>query len=134
MLYAKQLLLTFLIVCTYTGLFAQESGSITGQVLDSTGAAVAEAKVTIRSDATGASFNASSDSAGLYRAPQLAPGVYTITAAQAGFRTLVREGIVVRVNDRLRIDLNLEVGQISETVTVQGQTCLLYTSPSPRDS
>ena len=62
----------------------------------------------------GATFNAATDESGFYRAPQLSSGTYTITVSQPGFRTLVRGGIEVRVNDRLRVDLTLEVGQVAE--------------------
>ena len=108
-------------------LLAQEAGSIAGQVTDPAGAAINAAQVTVRNDATGATLNALSDATGFYRVPQLAPGTYSITVALPGFRTLKREDIVVRVNDRLRVDLSLEVGQVTETVTVQGQGPLLQT-------
>ena len=106
---------------------AQESGSITGQVLDPAGAVIVGARIIIKNDAIGAIFNVTSDQTGLYRAPQLLPGTYTITTSAPGFRTLAREGIIVQVNDRLRIDLVLEVGQVADTVTVQGLSPLLQT-------
>src|SRR5450432_3668061 len=84
---------------------AQETGSITGQILDPAGAVISRAKVEVKNDATGALFATVSDDSGFYRAPQLRPGVYTITAAISGFRTAVRPGVEVRVNDRLRADL-----------------------------
>jgi len=68
-----------------------------------------------------------SDSSGFYRAPNLAPGVYTITIKASGFRALLREGILVRVNDRLRVDSTLEVGQVTEALTVRGETPILQT-------
>src|SRR5437870_10247163 len=85
----------------------QETGSITGQILDPSSAAVPNAQVTVKNESTGSSFSAESDAAGIYRAPQLAPGIYSITATAPGFNTLVRRGIEVRVNDRLRVDLAL---------------------------
>src|SRR5689334_13943916 len=108
-------------------LHGQETGSVAGQVTDPAGAAVTSVAVTIRNEATAASFSAVSDQTGFYRVPQLPPGTYSITAALAGFRALKVEGIVVRVNDRLRVDLPLEVGQVNETVTVMGQSPLLQT-------
>src|SRR5262245_7349851 len=80
----------------------QETGSITGQVTDPTGAAVPGAQVTIKNRATGAEFAPLTDAAGFYRAPQLPPGVYDISVAATGFSTLVREAVEVRVADRLR--------------------------------
>src|SRR5437870_12672577 len=95
------LLFTLWVSCT--NVWAQESGSLIGQVLDPGMATVGNAQVTIKSEATGASFRTLSDQTGFYRAPELAPGTYTIIAASSGFRTLVRQGIVIRVNDRLRV-------------------------------
>src|SRR5713101_3184444 len=106
---------------------AQETGSITGQVLDPAGAVVVGARISANNDATGASFSGVADSIGFYRFPQLSPGSYTITATMSGFRTLVRQGVEVRVDDRLRLDLALEVGQVSDTVTVHGLALLLQT-------
>src|SRR5438876_54801 len=105
----------------------QETGSITGQVVDPSGATLPMAEVVARNDSTAATFRTSVDEAGFYRIPQLAPGTYTITATASGFRTLVREGIFVRVNDRLRIDLGLEVGAVTEKITVETTTPLLQT-------
>src|ERR1700694_3800994 len=79
-------------------LLAQESGSITGQVLDPSGATIHKATVTVRNENTGAAFDAATDESGFYRAPQLTPGTYTITVSQPGFRTLVPRGIQVRIN------------------------------------
>jgi len=105
----------------------QESASITGQITDSSGGAIQAARVVIRNQASGAVFNSASDSDGFYRAPQLRPGVYTITVTASGFSTAVREGIEARVNDRLRVDMPLQVGAVSETVAVTGAPPLLQT-------
>src|SRR4051812_40622437 len=61
------------------GVRAQDSGSITGQVLDASGGAVADAEVVIANIATGSQFSTNSDRSGFYRAPQVLPGEYTIT-------------------------------------------------------
>jgi hypothetical protein len=106
----------------------QETASITGQITDSSGAAVPRARVTIKNTATGAHFNALTDSSGFYVDPQVAPGMYTISVAAAGFATLVRQPDVdVRVADRLRVDLTLQVGEVNQTVTVKGAAALLQT-------
>jgi hypothetical protein len=105
----------------------QESASITGQVTDASGAAIAGAQVTIRNEASGASFASLTDSDGFYRAPQLRPAVYTISVAASGFSTAVREGIVARVNDRLRVDMPLQIGAVTESVMVTGAAPLLQT-------
>ncbi len=108
----------------------QESASITGQVTDVSGAVVSGARVTIRNQASGASFVSIADSDGFYRAPQLRPGTYTISVIASGFSTAVREGIEARVNDRLRVDMPLQIGTVSESVLVTGAPPLLQTEDS----
>jgi hypothetical protein len=74
------------------------------------------------------SFAVITDAAGFYSDPQVAPGMYTISVTAAGFGTLVRQpDVEVRVNDRLRIDLALQVGEVSQTVAVHGSAPLLQT-------
>src|ERR1044071_8428273 len=114
------------VLAALSGLFVfpasgqQESASITGQVTDPTGAAIAGAQVTVRNEASDASFVSLTDADGFYRAPQLRPAVYTITVAAAGFSSTIRKGIVARVNDRLRVDMPLQVGTVNESVLVTG--------------
>jgi hypothetical protein len=105
----------------------QETGSIAGEAVDPSGATVVGAAITVRNQSTNATLAASTDASGFYRFPQLAPGEYTVTASVSGFRTLVRTGIIVRVNDRLRIDFALELGGVSEKVTVNAPAPLLQT-------
>ncbi len=109
-------------------LFAQqETGSITGQILDRVGASIPSAQVTIRNTSNNAAFQASTGQDGFYSAPQLAPGNYSISVTASGFSTVVRPGITVHVNDRLRIDVTLQIGAVTETVQVEGTTPLLQT-------
>src|SRR5205823_7716855 len=110
--------------------FQQESASITGQVTDVSGAVVSGARVTIRNQASGAPFVSISDQDGFYRAPQLRPGTYTISVTASGFSTAVREGIEARVNDRLRVDMHLQVCTVSERALVTGAPPLLQTDGS----
>jgi len=103
----------------------QESGSMLGTVSDPSGASVPGAQVTVTNQATAATFTAVTDGSGLWRAPQLNPGVYDISVAAKGFSTLVRKDVQVRVADRLKVDLALQVGALTETVTVTESTPLL---------
>src|SRR5262245_3090565 len=105
----------------------QETGSIGGQVTDQTSAAVPGAKISIKNQGTNAAFEVTTSSDGFYQFPQLAPGDYSITGTASGFRTLVRTAINVRVNDRLRLDLTLQLGAVSEQVTVTAGALLLQT-------
>lgn len=104
----------------------QETGSIVGLVSDPTGAVVAGAQVEVRNESTGQSFLTQTDRSGTYRAPQLTPGLYTITVRTQGFATLVRPAIEVRVADRLRVDLPLQVGRSYST----GRNCVGMNWPS----
>src|SRR5512137_2777963 len=82
-----------------------ETGSMTGTVTDPSGAAVPAAEVTVRNTGTSVTFVSVTDATGIWRAPQLVPGVYEITVAAKGFSTMVRKDVQVRVADRLRVDL-----------------------------
>lgn len=107
-------------------LFAQqESGSMIGTVSDPSGALVPGAEVTLRNQDTAATFTAVTDSSGLWRAPQLNPGVYDISVVAKGFSTVLRPGVPVRVADRLRVDFVLQVGALTDTVTITESTPLL---------
>ncbi|MGH9661768.1 MAG: carboxypeptidase regulatory-like domain-containing protein, partial [Bryobacteraceae bacterium] len=109
----------------FLGLFATAicaaqniTGTILGSVSDTTGAVVPAAKVSVTNADTSQSSETATDSAGRYEVPLLKPGKYGISVSAAGFQTLDRQGIRLTVGDRLRVDLTLHVGQISERVTV----------------
>ena len=97
------------------------SGEITGMVTDATKAVIPGVEVVATNTATGVSRNGLSEANGLYRIPLLSPGSYTVKASMTGFKTAVRDGITVSVGQVVRVDLTLEVGNISETVTVSGE-------------
>ena len=109
-------------------LWAQATGGISGLVADSSGAAVPGVRIEATSEATGATRNAVSGSDGLYALPLLPPGAYHVKATLTGFRTLVRQGIVVQVNQTARVNLTLDVGSLEETVTIRSDAPLVETS------
>jgi hypothetical protein len=94
------------------------TGSILGTVMDSTGAVVAGATVTVTNEQTGVSAEATTDNLGNFAFPRLLPGIYAIKVERPGFRSLVRKGVTVSVAVASRADLTLEVGAVTETVTV----------------
>jgi hypothetical protein len=109
-------------------LFAQgERGTFNGTVVDSSGAAVARASVKALNPATGAESSTVTTEAGVYRMPYLPPGTYKITASSPGFRAAVRENVVLSVAQTLTVDFSLEVGNITESVTVSSDPPLLET-------
>ena len=109
-----------------------ESGAILGTVRDSAGGSVTGAKVTVRNNATGISTTAVTDSGGDYIFPSLHIGGYRVSAEMQGFSTAVAENVNLTVNARQRVDLNLQVGSVTETVTVSAVTPLLESESSSR--
>ena len=102
-------------------------GSLVGNVSDDTGAAVPGATVTIRNKATGATRDVTTDATGNYRLDTVQPGTYDMTVQLSGFRTFTRPDIPVSLNTVARADAKLQVGQLTESVTVSGETALLQT-------
>ena len=103
------------------------SGEITGVVTDASKAVIPGVEVIATNVATGISRNGLTETNGLYRINLLQPGPYTVKASMTGFTTAVREGITVSVGQMARVDLTLEVGNISETVTVSGEASPIET-------
>jgi hypothetical protein len=108
---------------------AQDSrGTIIGRVNDPVGATVAGATVRATNNATNSTVTTTTNEAGNFEMPYLLPGVYTIALEMTGFKKSVREGIELRVNDRMTLDFTLELGNVAESVTVTGETPLLEAS------
>ena len=99
--------------------WAQGTATIFGTVSDSTGGVVPGARVIVRNMQTGLERETRSNEAGSYVAAQLPVGVYTVTAEAAGFKSGIQEGIRVQVDENRRVDFRLEVGALSESITVE---------------
>src|SRR5437764_13366399 len=100
--------------------FAQNvTGSIAGVVKDATGAIVPGATVTATNTGTNATYNATSDPDGAFSFRSLPVGVYNLSASVTGFKKYDALGIRVQVNETSRVDLGLQVGQITDTVDAQ---------------
>src|SRR5512134_1599926 len=122
----RVLTLALLCVVAATNALAQESrGTITGTVVDASGAVVPGASVTITNVARGTTVTVVTNEVGYFQAPYLISGIYTVTVELAGFKKLVREGLEVRVDDRLQLQLPLELGGAEEQVTVRAEAPLL---------
>lgn len=102
-------------------------GTIVGWVQDSSGAVIPDATVEVTNKAMGTKVTLTTTEAGLYQAPFLIPGTYKVEARMVGFKKYVRDDIEVRVNDRLEVNIQLEVGATEQSVTVTGETPLLNT-------
>ena len=100
-------------------------GSISGTVTDASGAAVADAQVTLTSAATSAKQTFTTGPDGLYSFVNLNPGEYTLEVEKTGFKHFKRESVIVQVQQAVRIDVAMELGAVSQTVEVTAETPLL---------
>jgi len=107
------------------GLQAQTLGTITGEVKDASGAAVAGANVTVRHTTTNGIRSTVSNEEGVYTVPALVPGVYDVKAERPGFKVASRTSIELQVQQTARVDFDLEIGQVTETVEVGAALPLL---------
>jgi Carboxypeptidase regulatory-like domain/TonB-dependent Receptor Plug Domain/TonB dependent receptor len=98
---------------------AQSEATIVGTVTDPSGAAVANANITITNLDTGLSRTINTSGDGQFVVPDLRIGRYTVRAAAAGFKTTEQQNITLQVGDRARVDLKLAVGSAQEQVTVE---------------
>lgn len=97
--------------CAPSGGFAQGLGSISGTVLDATGASISSASVVLSNQATGEAITAQTHQDGLYVFPSLAPTNYKLTITAPGFKKYEQSGIVLRADQSLAINAKLESAQ-----------------------
>jgi len=116
-----------ILLLPFIALAQGERGALTGSVLDPTGATVPEAMITITETRTGVVSTLRASSAGYYRVP-VPPGTYRLECRKEGFKTAVADNIVVPVAQVVTIDFSLEVGAVSESVTVTSEAPLLTPS------
>jgi hypothetical protein len=125
-----------LLVAVYLFLFALaafgqgDRGTITGTITDQQGAVVANATIEARNVETGALYPTTSTAAGIYTLSQLPVGTYEVSVTVPGFKKFLRQGLRVEVAQTMGIDIALEVGVTSESVTVSGDASLLKTESS----
>ncbi len=113
------------------GLWAQSPlGTITGTVVDGTGSRAPGVEVTATQVDTNLTFKAKSSEDGTYVVPNLPVGRYSLTAVSQGFKTFKRSDLVLEVSQRLRVDITLELGAITESVTVSGEPPRVQTEES----
>lgn len=107
-----------------SALFAQ-TASVTGRVTDPSGAVIPAATVTARNTATNLSTPTETTSEGYYTLPALLPGDYEISVAKQGFVSMKQTGLNLAVGQTARLDIQMKVGGVAETVEVQAQAALL---------
>jgi Carboxypeptidase regulatory-like domain/TonB dependent receptor-like, beta-barrel len=105
----------------------RDTASLFGTVSDAQGAIIPGAQITVTSVATGQARNAESDAAGGFLFSLLPVGSYDLTVEQPGFRKMERTGILLQANENIRADVQLEVGNVTETVTVEASALTVDT-------
>ena len=109
---------------------AQTRGTISGYVRDRSGDVIPNAAITTTHEGSGARRDNSSDSTGFYQILGLVSGSYTIEAEVKGFKKFRNTGVVLRVDDNVRSDITLEIGQVTERIEVAAQSVLVDTRSS----
>jgi hypothetical protein len=114
-------------ICTLYSIpvFSQTLGEITGRVTDASGAGVPASTITLASVATNAVRTTVSTDAGDYTFPSVPPGFYNVKAEHQGFKTEASNNVEVQVQQTVRLDFALQVGQVSESVEISAQAELL---------
>lgn len=121
--------LLFFLLASIGQLDAQDPrGTIVGKVTDPTGAIVPGAAVQVVSKTMGTRTILETNEAGAYQASFLLPGAYQVTVEQPGFKKYVRDDVPVQVNQRLELNITLELGTADQSVTVTGEVPLLNTA------
>src|SRR6266576_1613379 len=129
-------MLRFLIVAVSLALsaaFGQEfRATLAGRVTDTVGAAVAGASIRVRNTGTGESAATTSGEDGSYQVSFLTPGDYVVTIEKAGFNRSIREGVHLDVAQRAVADVQLAVGDVTQSVTVSAGAEILETESADR--
>ncbi|MBI4874357.1 MAG: TonB-dependent receptor [Acidobacteria bacterium] len=105
-------------------------GSVVGTIQDQTGAVVPRAGVTVSSKATGLTRETAADDAGRYSLLNILAGTYDLKVSAPGFRTSTKVDVEISINTVTRVDMRLEVGAVSEQVTVAASAAVLQTDKS----
>jgi len=116
-----------MLLCSVAAFGQAGTGTITGIITDPAGAVVPKAPVEVRNAETNVLFATETTETGAYTVLRLPPGPYSVTVAATGFKKLIREKIQVAAGQVLPLDLALEVGSASESVTVSAEATLLKT-------
>src|SRR5260370_1181568 len=119
--------LTFVLFLATSANAQETTGTITGTVRDPSGATVPGASVTILNARTGVERRIAANSEGNYVAAALPVGTYEVIVERQGFKKVTAQGIQLNVNDRLAVDVTMEVGSLAETATVMANVGVLET-------
>src|SRR5262245_60265128 len=113
------------LLCAWAGLAQLDNATILGTVFDATGGVVPGAKVDVHNQGTSATVSRTTDASGNFIAPSSPVGSYRITVSYPGFKTNVREKVAINSADRLRLEITLEPGEVTERVMVASDAPLI---------
>src|SRR5258708_6570791 len=119
------------VACACAALSQTSRGTVTGTILDATGAVIAGAHVTLTGVDTGVRLSTDSNQAGVYRFDAVDLGVYELKVARQGFRTYLGSGIGVEANRVPTIDPRLEVGAAETSIQVSAESSEILIKDSP---
>ena len=106
------------------------SGAILGSIKDVTGAVIPDATVVVTDENTATTRNATTNALGIFHVPSLLPSSYRVEVEMVGFKKYIRQGILLNVNQTVRLDVQLDLGDITELVEVTEVAPLLQTNSS----
>src|SRR5882724_9738379 len=115
--------LTCLAVCR-----ADELAAVTGLVTDPNGRSVPGVTVLITNLSTNVTSRTATNDQGIYRVPSLQPGIYRMTLDKDGFKSVVKSGVELHVQDVASINFELQIGSVNETVTVEAGGLVINTT------
>src|SRR3990172_737128 len=120
--------LVLFLLCASLALAQLDTGTISATVTDQSGAAAPGATITIRNVGTGVSRKVEADARGRYEATALRVGNYEVNASLTGFQTTVRTGIELTVGRNAIVDIVLQVGEVTQAITVTGEVSAVETT------
>lgn len=124
-------LAVFAILALTFSVFAQvQFGQFAGTVVDPSGAAIANAKITVSNPATGENLSTMSNSSGNYTVKEVPPGVYKMTVEAPGFKTEANNGVTANAGTIAHVDFKLQIGKTSEVVEVSAEAAAVNTEDS----
>ena len=108
-----------------SGLWANPNATLTGRVTDPTGAVIAQVDVRAINVETGIKQSAQTNDEGFYRIQNLLPGTYRVAVEKHGFKVIIRPGVELRVQDIVALNFEMQIGSVSESITVEGGASLI---------
>ncbi|HEY2016946.1 MAG TPA: carboxypeptidase-like regulatory domain-containing protein, partial [Bryobacteraceae bacterium] len=125
----RQLAVVF-ILAAWSSQGQDTRGNISGTVTDPQGAHVVGASVTVTNTETNVSTPLTTNASGYYEAPLLLAGPYQVTVEAQGFKKTVRSKLILTMSDQLKVDIQIEVGTVNESITITAESPILDTSTS----